>query len=666
VRWLLRPPNCWALLAGRGAPETNDDMSKIIGIDLGTTNSVVAVMEGGEPTVITNPEGNRLTPSVVAFAKGDERLVGQIAKRQAVTNPENTVFSIKRFMGRRYDEVSEEMKMVPYKVVKTSNGDARVYAGGKEYSPQEISALILQKLKQAAEEYLGQSVEKAVLTVPAYFNDAQRQATKDAGQVAGLEILRIVNEPTAAALAYGLDKKNDETIAVYDFGGGTFDISILEVGEGVVEVKATNGDTHLGGDNLDQRIIDWIVDEFKNDEGIDLSKDRMALQRLKEAAEKAKMELSTVMETEINLPFITADQSGPKHLQRKLTRARFEQLVDDLLQRTVEPVKRALADAGLDPSQIDEVVLVGGSTRVPKVQEIVREAFGREPHRGVNPDEVVALGAAVQAGVLAGEVKDLLLLDVTPLSLGIETLGGVMTSLISRNTTIPTRKSESFSTAADSQTSVEVHVLQGERSMAKDNRTLGKFHLVGIPPAPRGIPQIEVTFDIDANGIVNVSAKDLGTGKEQTITITASSGLSKDEVESMTKDADSHSEEDKKRKAEVETRNQADQAIYGAERMLKDAGDKLSAAETQPIEEAMKALKTATESNDVAAITAAMEQLSTAQHKAAEVLYKHTAAEAGAQDDGASQSEPSDEPASADEGGSEGDVIDAEVVEDEK
>ena len=641
-------------------------MSKIIGIDLGTTNSVVAVMEGGEPTVITNPEGNRLTPSVVAFAKGDERLVGQVAKRQAVTNPENTVFSIKRFMGRRYDEVSEEMKMVPYEVVKASNGDARVHAGGKEYPPPEISAMILQKLKQAAEEYLGQSVEKAVLTVPAYFNDAQRQATKDAGQIAGLEVLRIVNEPTAAALAYGLDKKKDETIAVYDFGGGTFDISILEVGEGVVEVKATNGDTHLGGDNLDQRVIDWIVAEFRSESGIDLSKDRMALQRLKEGAEKAKMELSSVMETEINLPFITADQSGPKHLQKKLTRAKFEQLVDDLLQKTVEPVKRALADAGLDPSKIDEVVLVGGSTRVPKVQEIVKEAFGREPHKGVNPDEVVAVGAAVQAGVLAGEVKDLLLLDVTPLSLGIETLGGVMTSLISRNTTIPTRKSEVFSTAADSQTSVEVHVLQGERSMAKDNRTLGKFHLVGIPTAPRGIPQIEVTFDIDANGIVNVSAKDLGTGKEQTITITASSGLNKDEVEAMSKDAESHSEEDKRRKEEVETRNQADQAIYGAERMLKDAGDKLSDADKQPIEEAIGVLKTASEGSDPAAITAAMEQLNAAQHKAAETLYKQTASEAGPSGGGAAEPEPSGEAASTDKDESDADVIDAEVVEDEK
>src|SRR6187399_823831 len=496
-------------------------MSKIIGIDLGTTNSVVAVMEGGEPVVIANQEGGRTTPSVAAFAKSGERLVGQVAKRQAVTNAENTVYSIKRFMGRRYDEVNEEMKMVPYKVA-SSNGEARVVINGKENSPPEVSAMILQKLKSAAEDYLGQKVDKAVITVPAYFNDAQRQATKDAGRIAGLEVLRIINEPTAAALAYGLDKKKDETIAVYDFGGGTFDISILEVGEGVVEVKATNGDTHLGGDNLDQRVIEWIVSEFKKSDGIDLGKDRMALQRLKEAAEKAKMELSTVMETDINLPFITADQTGPKHLQLKLTRARFEQLVEDLLQKTVGPTKQALSDAGVDPSKIDEVVLVGGSTRIPRVQQIVKELFGKEPHRGVNPDEVVAVGAGIQAGVLAGEVKDLLLLDVTPLSLGIETLGGVMTTLITRNTTIPTRKSETFSTAADSQTSVEVHVLQGERPLARDIRTLGRFQLVGIPPAPRGVPQIEVTFDIDANGMVNVSAKDRGTGKEQRITITAS------------------------------------------------------------------------------------------------------------------------------------------------
>src|SRR6266545_3905409 len=589
-------------------------MSKIIGIDLGTTNSVVAVMEGGEPVVITNPEGSRLTPSVVAFTKTGERLVGQVAKRQAVTNPENTVFSIKRFMGRKYDEVSEEMKMVPYRVVRASNGDARVHASGKEYSPPEISAMILQKLRQAAEEYLGQPVSKAVITVPAYFNDAQRQATKEAGQIAGLEVMRIVNEPTAAALAYGLDKKKDETIAVYDFGGGTFDISILEVGEGVVEVKATNGDTHLGGDNLDQRIIDWIIDEFRKDEGIDLGKDRMALQRLKEAAEKAKMELSTVMESDINLPFITADQTGPKHLQIKLTRAKFEQLVEDLLQKTVGPTKQALTDAGVDPSKIDEVVLVGGSTRIPRVQQIVKDLFSREPHKGVNPDEVVAVGAAIQAGVLAGEVKDLLLLDVTPLSLGIETLGGVMTTLIPRNTTIPTRKSETFSTAADSQTSVEVHVLQGERPLARDNRTLGRFQLIGLPPAPRGVPQIEVTFDIDANGMVNVSAKDLGTGKEQKITITASSGLSKDEVDRMMKDAESHSDEDKKRRQEIETRNRADQAVYGAEKMLRETGDKLNASDKSAVENAVEGLKSAINANDTAAMERAMDLLTQMQH----------------------------------------------------
>ena len=653
-------------------------MSKIIGIDLGTTNSVVAVIEGGEPTVIANPEGSRLTPSVVAFAKSDERLVGQVAKRQAVTNPENTVFSIKRFMGRRFDEVNEEMAMVPYEVVRARNGDARVKAGGKELSPPELSAMVLQKLKQAAEEYLGQSVTKAVITVPAYFNDAQRQATKDAGQIAGLEVLRIVNEPTAAALAYGLDKKTDETIAVYDFGGGTFDISILEVGEGVVEVKATNGDTHLGGDNLDQEVIDWIVGEFKREEGIDLSRDPMALQRLKEAAEKAKMELSTVVETEINLPFITADASGPKHLQKKLTRARFEQLVEPLLQRTVEPVKRALRDAGMDPSQIDEVVLVGGSTRVPRVQEIVKGLFGREPHRGVNPDEVVAIGASVQAGVLAGEVKDLLLLDVTPLSLGIETLGGVMTSLIQRNTTIPSKKSETFSTAADNQPSVEVHVLQGERSMARDNRTLGKFHLDGIPPAPRGVPQIEVTFDIDANGIVNVSAKDLGTGKQQEITITASSGLGKDEVDRMMQEAEAHADDDKARREEVETRNRADQAAYAAERMLKDAGDKLSEAERKPVEDAVAALKKAAEGGDVGAINAALEQLNAAQQTAAQALYAKTA-QAGPGAAGGPEAGPGAGPGAdpgADPGpgsgpggpraGNSGEVIDAEVVEDGK
>src|SRR2546421_1101872 len=555
-------------------------MGKIIGIDLGTTNSVVAVMEGGEPKVIENEEGGRTTPSVVAFTKTGERLVGQVAKRQAITNPENTIYSIKRFMGRRFDEVNEEMKMVPYKVVRQGDHVA-IVAQGQEYTPQQISAMILQKLKKAAEDYLGQSVTEAVITVPAYFNDAQRQTTKDAGKVAGLDVKRIVNERTAAALAYGLDKKKEETIAVYDFGGGSFDISILEVGEGVIEVKSTNGDTHLGGDNIDQRIIDWIISEFRKSDTIDLGKDRMALQRLKEAAEKAKMELSTVMETDINLPFITADQSGPKHLQMKLTRAKFEQLVEDLLQKTIGPTKQALSDAGVDPSKIDEVVLVGGSTRIPKVQQIVKDLFGKEPHKGVNPDEVVAIGAAVQAGVLAGDVKDLLLLDVTPLSPRIETLRGVLTVLIPRNTTIPTRKSEIFSTAADSQTSVEVHVLQGERSLARDNRTLGKFHLVGIPSAPRGVPQIEVTFDIDANGIVNVQAKDLGTGKEQKITITASSGLSKDEVDRMMKEAESHAGEDKKRRDEIEMRNRADQAVYGAERMLKDTSDKLGASEKQ-------------------------------------------------------------------------------------
>ncbi|HET9359109.1 MAG TPA: molecular chaperone DnaK [Vicinamibacterales bacterium] len=642
-------------------------MSKIIGIDLGTTNSVVAVMEGGEPTVITNPEGSRLTPSVVAFTKTGERLVGQVAKRQAVTNPENTIFSIKRFMGRRFTEVNEEMKMVPYTVVSAANGDVRVQSGGKDYAPPEISAMILQKLKQAAEQYLGQTVTKAVITVPAYFNDAQRQATKESGKIAGLEVMRIVNEPTAAALAYGLDKKKDETIAVYDFGGGTFDISILEVGEGVVEVKATNGDTHLGGDNLDQRVIEWIVAEFKKSDGIDLGKDRMALQRLKEAAEKAKMELSTVVETDISLPFITADQSGPKHLQLKLTRAKFEQLVDDLLQRTVGPTRQALNDAGVDQKQIDEVVLVGGSTRIPRVQQIVKDLFGKEPHRGVNPDEVVAVGAAIQAGVLAGEVKDLLLLDVTPLSLGIETLGGVMTTLITRNTTIPTRKSETFSTAADSQTSVEVHVLQGERPLARDNRTLGRFQLVGIPPAPRGVPQIEVTFDLDANGIVNVSAKDHGTGKEQKITITASSGLSKEEVDRMMKDAESHAEEDKKRRGEIETRNRADQAVYAAEKMLQEMGDKLPSDDKAAVQTAIDGLKSAVSSGDDAAIARAMELLTQVQHKAAEALYKSAGAQGASGAKGPDAQGAPGSQGSTGSGGSPGggsDVIDAEVVDD--
>ncbi len=637
-------------------------MGKIIGIDLGTTNSVVAVMEGNDVTVIPNQEGSRTTPSVVAFTKNGEILVGQVAKRQAITNPENTIFSIKRFMGRRYDEVTEEMKMVPYKVVKAPNGDVRVEVNGKLYSPPEISAKVLQKLKKAAEDYLGEPVTEAVITVPAYFNDAQRQATKDAGKIAGLEVKRIINEPTAAALAYGLDKKKDETIAVYDFGGGTFDISILEVGEGVVEVKSTNGDTHLGGDNIDQRIIDWLIDEFKKDQGIDLSQDKMALQRLKEAAEKAKIELSSMMETEINLPFITADASGPKHLNIKLTRAKFEAMIEDLIERTMEPCKKALEDAGLKPSDIDEVVLVGGSTRIPLVQKKVTEFFGKEPHKGVNPDEVVAIGAAIQGGVLAGDVKDVLLLDVTPLSLGVETQGGVMTVMIPRNTTIPTRKTEVFTTAADNQTSVEVHVLQGERPLAKDNKSLGKFHLIGIPPAPRGVPQIEVTFDIDANGILNVSAKDRATGKEQKITITGSSGLSKEEIDRMVKEAEAHAEEDKRRAELIEARNRGDSLIYQIEKLLKEHADKITEADKQAIESAISQLKTAIAGEDVGAINSAIENLTNVSHKLSQYLYQSQTG--GAQPRGADTgagAQTTDTQNSDNKGGD--DVVDAEIVE---
>jgi molecular chaperone DnaK len=634
-------------------------MSKIIGIDLGTTNSVVAVMEGDTPTVITNPEGGRTTPSVVAINDKGERLVGQVAKRQAVTNPENTVFSIKRFMGRRYNEVPEESKMVPYSVEAADNNDVLIRIQDKTFAPPEVSAMVLRKLKEAAEAHLGGTVTQAVITVPAYFNDAQRQATKDAGKIAGLEVLRIVNEPTAAALAYGLDKKTDETIAVFDFGGGTFDISILEVGDGVVEVKSTNGDTHLGGDDLDQVLIRWIIDEFKKDQGIDLSSDKMALQRLKEAAEKAKCELSSVPETEINLPFVTADASGPKHLQLKLNRAKFEQLVGPLLQRTLEPCRRALADAGLDPSQVDEVVLVGGSTRVPKIQEMVSEFFGREPHKGVNPDEVVALGAAIQAGVLGGEVKDILLLDVTPLTLGIETLGGVFTKLIDRNSTIPIRKSEVFSTAADGQTSVEVHVLQGEREMASHNRTLGRFHLAEIPAAPRGTPQIEVGFDIDANGIVHVTAKDLGTGKEQKITLTAASGLDKDSVEQMVTDAEAHAKEDKAAREAADARNKADQMVYQTEKLIAENDDKLGDETKKTVQESIEELKKALEGDDTAAIEAACQKLETSSHQLAAELYK-------TQDSpGAGPAGPGAEPGAQATGGSD-DVIEAEVVDQEK
>jgi molecular chaperone DnaK len=642
-------------------------MGKIIGIDLGTTNSVVAVMEGGEPKVIENEEGGRTTPSVVAFTKNGERLVGQVAKRQAITNPENTIYSIKRFMGRRFDEVNEEMKMVPYKV--TRQGDhVAVLAQGKEHTPAQISAMILQKLKKAAENYLGQTVTEAVITVPAYFNDAQRQATKDAGKIAGLDVKRIVNEPTAAALAYGLDKKKDETIAVYDFGGGTFDVSILEVGEGVIEVKSTNGDTHLGGDNIDQRIVEWLVDEFKKDEGLDLRSkgNEMALQRLRDAAEKAKIELSTTLETEINLPFVTADASGPKHLVKKLTRTKLEQMIDDIIQRSVNPCKQALKDAGVESKDIDEVVLVGGQTRMPRIQQLVKDLFGKEPHKGVNPDEVVAIGAAVQAGVLAGDVKDLLLLDVTPLTLAIETLGGVATGMIPRNTTIPTRKTETFSTAADSQPSVEIHVLQGERPLAKDNRTLGKFHLTGLPPAPRGVPQIEVTFDIDANGILNVTAKDRATGKDQKITITSSSGLSKEEVDRMAKEADAHSAEDKAKREEIEARNQLDGMVYNVEKMMKEHGDKISGDEKGNVESALADAKKALEGTDASEMNSAKEKLTQASHKLAEAMYKAAQPADGAANAGAAPGANGEATGQKEQKKDEG-VIDAEYVDvDEK
>jgi len=640
-------------------------MGKSIGIDLGTTNSVVAVMEGGDATIIVNEEGNRITPSCVAFTKDGNVLVGQVAKRQAITNPENTIYSIKRFMGRKYNEVSEEMKMVPYKVLEGANGALHIEISGKEYTPQEISAKTLQKLKQSAEAYTGSAVTDAVITVPAYFNDSQRQATKDAGTIAGLNVLRIINEPTASALAYGVDKNTDEIVAVYDFGGGTFDISILEVGDNVIEVKATNGDGHLGGDNLDQRVIDWLIAEFKKDQGIDLSQDKMALQRLKESAEKAKIELSSTMETEINLPFITADAAGPKHMNYKLTRAKFEQMVDDLIERTRIPCETAMKDAGLQISDIKEAILVGGSTRIPKVQELVKKQFGRDPHQGVNPDEVVALGASIQAGVLAGEVKDVLLLDVTPLTLGIETLGGITTKLIERNTTIPTRKSEIFTTAADNQTSVEIHVLQGEREFSKDNRTLGRFQLVGVPAAPRGVPQVEVTFDIDANGIVNVSAKDLGTGKEQKITITASSGLSKEDIDGMVNDAESHADDDKKRRENIDIRNQADNLVYSTEKVLNENKDKLDAADVKTVEEALKETKDAIEKGDTEDIKTKMEALNNASHKLAEAMYKNTNAEqpgadptGGQQQNSAPDSEPKQE--------SQDNVVDAEFEETDK
>ncbi len=628
-------------------------MTKAIGIDLGTTNSVVSVMEGGEPKVIINEEGGRTTPSVVAFADSGAILVGQTAKRQAVTNPERTVFSIKRFMGRRLDEVTEEMKMVPYKVAKSANGDVRVKIDGKEYAPPEISALVLKKLKKSAEDYLGQKVTDAVITVPAYFNDSQRQATKDAGKIAGLNVLRIINEPTAAALAYGMDKKKDEKIAVFDFGGGTFDISILEVGDNVVEVKSTNGDTHLGGDNIDHAVIQYLISEFKRDQGIDLSKDKMALQRLKEAAEKAKIELSSAMETEVNLPFITADASGPKHMTLKITRAKLEALAEPIILRTIEPVKKALSDAGMRPSDIDEVILVGGSTRIPRVQEEVKKVFGKEPNKGVNPDEVVGMGAAIQAAVLTGEVKDVLLLDVTPLSLGIETLGGVMTRLIERNATIPTKKSQVFSTAEDNQPAVDVHVLQGEREMARDNRTLGNFQLSGITPAPRGIPQIEVSFDIDANGIVNVSAKDMGTGKQQSITITSSSGLSGEEVDRMVRDAQANSEEDAKKKRAVEIRNEADMLVYQTGKTLSENREKLTPVDIDEVQRALDEATAAIKAEDTERIERSVEALRAASHRLAERLYASAQPGAGAEAHGPSYSDSAN-------AGADDDVVDAE------